>query len=302
MKSFPDTILCTTDFSEHSTNAFRYSSFLSSLFQAQLYLFHSIHFPPDQIHSSDVFVKSQKMKMLEVAAKNQMDRFRSQTDRAVHFESLIHFGDPVESLATVIKDYHIDLVVSGSRGFTALQRVVMGSVIERLARNLSCPVLVVPKNSALPVAIKKVAVCSNGPGDSETVPGTALRIAEATEAQVHIIQVLGAPIDEEALDETSLSYETAQSEAEIHLGRNLVAMFTRLGAKPERIVPVIRHGNAGEQIIPYLLDHKIDLLVVGVRHRTRLGKLLVGSTTEALLRNCRCPVLTVPVATQTPLP
>lgn len=297
MKSFPDSVLCATDFSEHSTSAFRYASYLSSLFQAHLHLFHSIHFPQDQIHATDVIAKSHKMKLMKTDAEKQIERFRSQLNRDHAFTPLIHFGDPVESLAQIAADSHIGLVVSGSRGFTAIQRVVMGSVIERLVRNLPCPVLVVPKDSVLPPsAIKKIAVCSSLSAGGNAVLETAVCIAGVTQTQVYVIHVLGAPIDDDVLEEKSLSYEMAQAKAELHLKRHMVHRLTRLGAPPESVIPVIRHGNAEEQIVPYLRENTIDLLIIGVRHRTRIGKLLIGSTTEALLRHCHCPIMTVPVS------
>lgn len=42
-----------------------------------------------------------------------------------------------------------------------------------------------------------------------------------------------------------------------------------------------------------IAQQKIDLLVLGTRGRTRIGKLLLGSVAEDLLRKATCPVLTV---------
>jgi len=299
MKSSPETVLCATDFSEHSASAFQYAAFLSSRYPAQLCLFHSIHFPQDQIHATDVFVKSQKMKRLKIGAEEQIQKFRLQANSDLSFEPLIHFGDPVESLVRVVENSNITLVVSGSRGLTAIQRVVMGSVIERLVRNLACPVLVVPKESAIPSAMKKIAVCSGLSASGNAVLETAVHLASVTGAQLHVIHVLGAPINDNIPEEMPLSYEKAQEKSELRLREHMVRRLTRLGARYESIVPIIRHGNAEEQIEPYLLENYIDLLVVGVRQRTRIGKLLIGATTEALLRHCRCPIMTVPVSSET---
>lgn len=40
-------------------------------------------------------------------------------------------------------------------------------------------------------------------------------------------------------------------------------------------------------------SHDIDLIVVGTRGRTGIGKALLGSQAEEILRHAPCPVLTV---------
>jgi len=48
------------------------------------------------------------------------------------------------------------------------------------------------------------------------------------------------------------------------------------------------------QVVESLLDkRKVDLIVVGTRGRTGLGKLLLGSQAEEIFRHAPCPVLTV---------
>ncbi|HYL62925.1 MAG TPA: universal stress protein [Candidatus Methylomirabilis sp.] len=47
-------------------------------------------------------------------------------------------------------------------------------------------------------------------------------------------------------------------------------------------------------------DHDIDLLVIGTHGRTGLGKLLLGSVAEEILRTVTCPVLTVGPQSETP--
>lgn len=55
----------------------------------------------------------------------------------------------------------------------------------------------------------------------------------------------------------------------------------------------IRHGATCQVLASLVKEHDIDLLVVGTRGRTGLGKLAMGSVAEELLRTVPCPVLTV---------
>jgi nucleotide-binding universal stress UspA family protein len=61
------------------------------------------------------------------------------------------------------------------------------------------------------------------------------------------------------------------------------------------VTPQILEGEGGIQraVSATTIAHDIDLMVVGTRGRTGLGKALLGSTAEELLRHATCPVLTV---------
>src|SRR3984893_13389637 len=56
---------------------------------------------------------------------------------------------------------------------------------------------------------------------------------------------------------------------------------------------VIGEGNIWEVISNLIKQKEIDLIVLGTRGRTGLGKVILGSVAEEILRQSLCPVLTV---------
>jgi nucleotide-binding universal stress UspA family protein len=54
-------------------------------------------------------------------------------------------GNPVELIADAARDWPADLVVIGSHGRNGVDRVLLGSVAEGVARHAPCPVLIVRK-------------------------------------------------------------------------------------------------------------------------------------------------------------
>jgi universal stress protein A len=56
---------------------------------------------------------------------------------------------------------------------------------------------------------------------------------------------------------------------------------------------VIVHGEAASEIVRVAKDRRVDLIVVSSHGRTGLGRILFGSTAEAVVRHAPCPVLVV---------
>ena len=56
---------------------------------------------------------------------------------------------------------------------------------------------------------------------------------------------------------------------------------------------VIVHGDAAAEIVRVAAEHEVDLIVVSSHGRTGLGRILFGSTAEAVVRHASCPVLVV---------
>ena len=61
------------------------------------------------------------------------------------------------------------------------------------------------------------------------------------------------------------------------------------------------HGGAAEEILQVAQERKCDLIVMGTHGRTGLGRLLMGSVAEEIVRKASCPVLTVKTP-QPPMP
>ncbi len=56
---------------------------------------------------------------------------------------------------------------------------------------------------------------------------------------------------------------------------------------------VIVHGDAAAEIVRVASEHGVDLIVVSSHGRTGLGRIIFGSTAEAVVRHANCPVLVV---------
>lgn len=55
----------------------------------------------------------------------------------------------------------------------------------------------------------------------------------------------------------------------------------------------VRGREAAEELLDVLSEVKADLCVIGLRHRTPIGKMLLGSNAHQILMDAPCPVLSV---------
>ena len=56
---------------------------------------------------------------------------------------------------------------------------------------------------------------------------------------------------------------------------------------------LIRGLSAGEDLVEFANENQIDQIIVGVKRRSKVGKLLMGSTAQYVILQAGCPVVTV---------
>lgn len=59
------------------------------------------------------------------------------------------------------------------------------------------------------------------------------------------------------------------------------------------VVQVEEGGDAAEALVEAATTHRASVLVIGLRHRSAVGKLILGSVAQRVLLGAPCPVLAV---------
>jgi len=102
--------------------------------------------------------------------------------------------------------------------------------------------------------------------------------------------------DGEILIVTSmLGGEKAERQKFVDAEKNLEqakAYFDDFGVKSQTHL-LVRGFEAGEDIVKFAYEKKVDEIIIGVRSRSKVGKLIFGSTAQVVILEAHCPVLTV---------
>jgi nucleotide-binding universal stress UspA family protein len=68
------------------------------------------------------------------------------------------------------------------------------------------------------------------------------------------------------------------------------ASLKKIGVEAKCVVLV---GNAGEEILNYANNNKIDLIAIATHGRSGIKRILFGSVTEYVVKNSRIPILLI---------
>jgi nucleotide-binding universal stress UspA family protein len=135
-------ILCPTDFSDASRLAVRVAADLAARDHGELRLVHVVEVEPPLPTDPNVVMEGPEYERT-LHADAQLD------DLAACYENLtvstiVGHGDAGDEIVRIARDEAVDLIVMSTHGRTGLDRVVFGSVAEKVVRHAHRPVLTIP--------------------------------------------------------------------------------------------------------------------------------------------------------------
>ncbi len=133
------TILHATDFSDRSKPALELACSLARDLGARLVVLHVVS-PPVAVYGEGMIATLPVTDLEEVRKRL---REVKPCDPGLPIDHRLVEGDPAEEIVREARDSGCDLIVLGTHGRTGLDRLLMGSVAERVMRKAACPVLTV---------------------------------------------------------------------------------------------------------------------------------------------------------------
>ena len=294
-----NTILCAIDFSQFTPQMLHYSVGLARSTGARLLVFHSVNYPEDELYASPVAEHDKEIQRMAKRASRKIEQIMKPYD--VHWVPIITQGDPVEKVTQVAEEGNADLVMAVSHGISGLKRLLMGTVVERMARGLGRPFLVIRppkrlKKFGLEKSFKLRRLVVGCDLSSEISPSIeyAKYFATIFSAEVYLLHTMESPVNEDIIDKTEGSYGHVQQALRQRIYDRLSNNYAGEKAGGVSYKVILEIGIPGEALTRYAKQQSVDLMVVGIKRHGTIEKFLVGSTTEAVIRHSPCPVLVVP--------
>jgi len=200
-------------------------------------------------------------------------------------------GEPGPTLVDYLKEQEADLAVLGTRGLGGAARLFLGSVSNHLLRHSPCPVLV--GGDELPAEPKgPVVVCIDGSERSVEAGKVALGMI-ALDLPITVTMVrrttdvdLGpGVIAEDQAQAWAAEAERAVSDAAAEMG------------VPDAEQVVLEGPNPAQTLADYTKMHPVRCFVVGTHGRGWLGRAVLGSVAERLVKLSPQLVFVVPQRT-----
>ena len=137
-------ILAPTDFSPASKKALKYALRFARAFGSELTLLHVVEpaISPtfEEVPEAPAFSKAE----MAEAEKTLRTLVKSVRDpRVPGVRSTTRMGVAAHEIVEAAKEFHADLIVIATRGYSSWKHLVIGSTAARVARAAPCPVLVV---------------------------------------------------------------------------------------------------------------------------------------------------------------
>jgi nucleotide-binding universal stress UspA family protein len=300
-------VLCPVDFSDHSQAALEVAAAMAARHRAALSVLHVFPSVPSVAYGQRI-IPSRPATLTEDdrASLNEYARefIHRDTSGLPGVEVAIVEGEPAAEILKYGAETGADLMVLGTHGRHGFDRLVLGSVAERVLRRASCPTLTVPRRQAgpesRPAGTFSRILCpvdfSTSSVDALDYAQSLANDADATLTALHVItNVLddwsAVPEDDDINERLNVAELFAKREDQARRRIQDLA-DARAGARAPLDTAIVR-GSAGPTIVKYAAAHHHDLIVMGIDSRSVADLMFCGSTTQHVVRHAAGPVLTL---------
>jgi nucleotide-binding universal stress UspA family protein len=290
-------ILCPTDFSDFSRRALEQAAALARWYVAEITVIHVHAYapapPPEMPWLPAAVVLSPELRQRMLA--DLRDFVEPIRRTGVRVQVVLAEGPPPAEIVAFAHGASCDLVVMGTHGRSGFERLVLGSVTERVQRAAPCPVLTVSRPGAFARAagpFRRIVCAVDFASTSESTVRYAFSLAEEAGAEVVLLHVLHGSTYRPSRTPFRLDMTEQRREVEGFVREDLRRLVPDGAPKWCRPEEMVRWGSASREILAVAESRQADVIVMGA-HGTPLAKTLFGSTAAEVVRGAPCPVLTV---------
>ncbi len=277
----PMKILFPTDFSPVAHNAFTYAVEMASKLEASIHVLHvyrkpeikSMYVPHalEEFNSSFDLHKFSNFKE-EISYLRQLSAEYGNENLLLNF-ALEEGENEVNTILKYANQENVDLIILGTTGAGAIKEMFFGSVAGEILENSDCPVLAIPAKAKFDGNIDQIAFATDFKSESFQPLQWTINFCAQFESVLHVVNV-----------------DTAHTEFFSGRMETLKTMFQ----ETEKIQCHVLPGNEVEkELSNFLLEEKIDFLVMVTHKRNWIQELFQYSRTKNLSHQAKIPVMSL---------
>jgi nucleotide-binding universal stress UspA family protein len=264
-----ENVLLATDGTEISAGAVRVALRMASECGSHLTVMHMAPtYPGYAMFNPTVVAEAER------AGQEVLQQVEAQAGMAcVNCVPVLRYGDePVREIASQAEESQADLVIMGRRGVHWLERLMLGEAAARVIGHVHCSVLVVPNESS--IWQRGILVAVDGSRHADAAAVVAGMLAKHCGLPLTVLAACASD---------DLSCDLVKPIAD-----RVRDLLRKEGVAADSAVA---EGKVADAIIQGAKDHDCDLIVVGSHGRTGLDRLLMGSVSQQVVIQAKCPVL-----------
>ena len=294
-------IVVPLDGSTLSETALAYVVPLAKRMDAKIVLLHATADPYADMFDSDALRES-----AEQARQATHDYLRGVAERirsnGIRCETRTDHGAPAAVILDYAAEQQPDLIAMSTHGRSGLRRLVVGSVTTTILPRAQTPLLVMhPGEDEQPRdyenSLESLIVPLDMSERSEAVLPHATALAHALDLSATLLTCIPSPSQlyigsapEMSLYPADLAQQAQESAAE-YLEQTSEAVSKQYGAQ---VNAQALQGSPAAKIVEYAETQPNSLIIMCTQGRTGLGRMVLGSITDAVIRAGAIPVLVIP--------
>lgn len=192
------------------------------------------------------------------------------TEQPVH--TIIRYSHNIaRGIISSVKEYGIDLLILGWKGYTEWNTFELGSNLDRIIESIPCDLMVVKLGKTIADNINKILLPSNGGYHSMMAAGIAKNLSNIHNADITILNV---------------NYSGKENEPRVK--RRLKPLMKQLYDVPHNL-KIIGGSDIVEILSEKAKDH--DIVIIGSTGEGFFQQLLFGTLPEKIAANCENTVI-----------
>lgn len=300
-------ILCPVDFSSFSRHALAHAVLIAQWYDATLTVFHAYaagpppmlfggNLGPVPVEPIPVPPPAHEIRQATIGDMKHFADFVRPAGAQMRFEA--RPGGAVQAILDEAKSLPADFIVLGTHGRGGLDRLVIGSVAEKVLRKAACPVLTVPPPVSAPAAdalglFKRILCPIDYSESSLKALSYGVSLAQEADAQLLLLHVMEGTPDSAYWQQPNpfiVEYLRVSEKEALARLRAVVPEEASTWCQPEGLLGT---GKPYREILRVAQERDVHLIVMGVHGRNPLDLMFLGSTTNHVVRAATCPVLTL---------